>query len=298
MPGTYAHLTLVNELREPRRMAQYTVAAEAVSCVQDHFKLCELGAVSPDFPYLDVADPAATVWADEMHCRNTGALIGRGIERVRGMTGEARWRCLAWLLGYVAHVVADVTIHPVVERKVGPYRDNKAAHRECEMHQDAYIYQRLNLGPAAIGRHLACGPGEALDPAIDALWRGMLGDVYGAPGDRPPPNPRQWHRWFCHLVDSLNAQLLPLARHVATDRALVYPGKERVGDEYITGLEVPGGRMDYDDIFDLAIANVGAAWRVAADGVLCGGRAYLARFGNWNLDTGRDQDTGAYVFWR
>lgn len=44
------------------------------------------------------------------------------------------------------HVAADITVHPVVELKVGPYAQNQTAHRTCEMNQDAFIWQRLNLG--------------------------------------------------------------------------------------------------------------------------------------------------------
>ena len=40
-------------------------------------------------------------------------------------TCDAQQKGLAWLLGYCAHVATDVTIHPVVEMKVGPYDENK-----------------------------------------------------------------------------------------------------------------------------------------------------------------------------
>lgn len=69
---------------------------------------------------------------------------------VKTLTGNVRDKAFAWLLGYTAHVITDTTIHPVVEPKVGPYAQNKTAHRECEMHQDAYIFQRLNLGGVGV----------------------------------------------------------------------------------------------------------------------------------------------------
>jgi len=50
---------------------------------------------------------------------------------------------LIWLFGYVSHLVADATIHPVVQAIVGPYDQNeqtKTEHRICEMTQDALIY--------------------------------------------------------------------------------------------------------------------------------------------------------------
>jgi len=51
-------------------------------------------------------------------------------------------------------VVADVTIHPILELKVGSYAEHKMGHRTCEMHQDAYIFQRLNLGDVGLSEHL------------------------------------------------------------------------------------------------------------------------------------------------
>jgi hypothetical protein len=51
----------------------------------------------------------------------------------------------------------DVSIHPIVELKVGKYAKNKRAHRECEMHQDAYIFQGLNRGEVGSSPHFNSG---------------------------------------------------------------------------------------------------------------------------------------------
>ena len=59
-----------------------------------------------------------------------------------GMEGEEKRKRLAWLFGYAAHVTMDVTIHPIVELKVGPYAENKRAHRVCEMHQDEQMARK------------------------------------------------------------------------------------------------------------------------------------------------------------
>jgi len=147
MPGAYAHITLINLAREPARLnAGPGLPSPAGLALGRWFKCCELGAESPDYPYLAVGAQGAAAWADLMHYQHTGDMVKVGIETVKELTGDVRDKAFAWLLGYAAHVITDSTIHPVIELKVGPYAQNKTAHRRCEMHQDAYIFQRLNLG--------------------------------------------------------------------------------------------------------------------------------------------------------
>jgi hypothetical protein len=57
MPGAYTHLTPVNLIREPARLENQGFTPEAVVSLPDYFRFCELGAVSPDYPYLDIARP-------------------------------------------------------------------------------------------------------------------------------------------------------------------------------------------------------------------------------------------------
>jgi len=93
-----------------------------------------LGAVNPDYPYLALGDSGAAAWADEMHYNHTVAMMHSGIKHIHDISdNNARGKCIAWLLGYAAHVTTDVTIHPIVQLKVGPYEQNKKGHRVCEM---------------------------------------------------------------------------------------------------------------------------------------------------------------------
>ncbi len=72
MPGAYAHMTAVNVARE-RLEEQEGFPPEGVPIVFDWLKYCELGAVSHDYPYQDVADGSrATDWVDAMHWDHTG----------------------------------------------------------------------------------------------------------------------------------------------------------------------------------------------------------------------------------
>lgn len=307
MPGAYAHITLVNEMKAPSRLEGLPgFNSEAISSVLDYFKFCELGVVSPDYPYLAVGDSGATSWADLMHYTHTGHMLQAGIKYVKLLSGLEMRKAFAWLLGYSAHVTTDVTIHPVVELKVGPYAQNKKAHRVCEMHQDAYIFKRLNVGEVGLSEHLdsgisACSERSTtqVDHTISSLWAAMLNEVHPVQFKSNEPNIDKWHQRFKLMVDEIGEEgnrLMPLARHVAVNCGLTYPAPNEIDKQYIKSLKVPTGYMDYDEVFEKAILHVGNIWSLIAKGVFAGDQEYLSKFGEWNLDTGRDEN-GQLVFW-
>jgi hypothetical protein len=177
----------------------------------DYFQFCELGVVSPDYPYLAIGDNSAEKWADLMHYKNTTLIIKFGIEEIRKLQGEEQRKAFAWLLGYASHVATDVTIHPVVELKVGPYAQNKTDHRICEMHQDAHIFQRLNLGGVGLSNHLSSGigacsneNGKGLDQTICKLWSGLLNQAYPEDYQLNFPDMDKWHDRFEPIVECIS----------------------------------------------------------------------------------------------
>jgi hypothetical protein len=125
VPGAYSHLTLVNLAKEPLALERAAVPAEVISALLDYSKYCELGAVSPDYPYLAMTHPGQKQWADYMHYTRVRSVISAGIAAVRHLQGEVQRKCVAWLMGYAAHVTTDMTIHPVVEAKVGTYQGHE-----------------------------------------------------------------------------------------------------------------------------------------------------------------------------
>ncbi len=73
---------------------------------------------------------------------------------------------------------------------------------------------------------------------------------------------------------------------------------EEVDPQYIKGLKTPRNiPMDYDDIFELAVKNVGQLWQDVADYVIHGNDAALDKIPNLNLDTGRDLKTNVIKMW-
>lgn len=308
MPGAYAHITLVNLAKETRRLDKVPqFPPKAIGFLNKHSKFCELGAVSPDYPYLAIMNDNAKKWADLMHYTMTGDLVKSGVHLVRNLPEEERERAFAWLAGYLSHVTVDVTIHPVVELKVGSYVGNEMQHRMCEMHQDAHIYKRLDLGDVGLSEHLdsgiwACcvpaGSGK-LDNAVKKLWASMLESVHPGEFAANGPDIDHWHSRFKTMVDKIGEEgnkLWPIARHVAVNCGLTYPSPNQLDKQFLEGLATPEGNKHYDEIFNRALENVTKMWTHLAKAVFNGDEGYRAAIGNWNLDTGRDENN-RYVFW-
>jgi len=312
MPAAYTHITLVNVLsRNMGNDADFP--EESALAIGRHLKFCELGSVSPDYPYLALTLNIgnfgdATAWADAMHKTNTLDMVRTGVNDVRKITSDVvRHKCMAWLFGYSAHVATDVAVHPVVNLKAGePYEQHKSDHRICEMHQDVNIFPRLGLDMQLsdfLKRHiLGCGDPDdphSLDLDISRIWLNMLGEVYAGEFASNPPQIRDWHRGFHRIMELATeaGNLIPFARHVAAAEGLAYPQQEEVDDQYTRGLSVPGGLyMDYDAIFEKTVEDVRKMWFMVARAIE-GDGTQLANARNWSLDSGKYLDNGDFVFW-
>lgn len=311
MPGPYAHITLLHELMRPDRLESiFASASDIPAILVNHFPYAVLGAVSPDYPNLARYDDHAYGWADAMHCTRTCEVVSSGIRHVRSAEGTTRDKQLSWLLGYCSHVAADMTIHPVVEAKVGPYAGNQRQHRICEMNQDSYIYRRMALGEIgeaadfamAVARCGNDGDRTQLDRAIASLWSNMLEDVHQELFAAHPPDIASWHREFIAAVDSHDGkdlQLFPLAGVIATGMELAYPSYAAVDLQFVEKQLVPSAKpfqLHYDAIFDLAVCNVTTVWGLLEQAICANGPLHLPDSGKWNLDTGRNE-LGRLVFW-
>jgi hypothetical protein len=306
MPGAYAHLTIVNEARDTDRLESAGVPIPAIQAVLKYLRFCELGAVSPDYPYLDLMDGGSKRWADLMHYERTSAPIQRGIELVRALRGEERLMASAWLMGYAAHVATDVTIHPVIELLVGKYAENATAHRICELNQDAYIFRRMNLDDVGRSEHLDSGiwgccdtpDSGVLHPTITLMWRQMLSSCYPKEYADNEPDIDAWHRGFKRVVDlAEEGRRMPLfARHLAVSSGLTYPASGHVDMKFISNLKTPHGYMHYDDLFDKAVAHVDAMWSLIGRAIFESDDSYRTQFRDYDLDTGKDAQ-GSYAYW-
>jgi len=308
MPGAYAHLTLVSLLDSPNALAGLGgLSKQKLGPLLQYNKFFELGAVSPDYPYLSVINNSAKAWAEAMHSRRTGDRLKAGIQFVKEMSGPEKYKALAWLLGFASHIIADATVHPVIELKVGPYVGHEKAHRTCEMHQDVFIYKLLDVGDIHLANFLQNGiaactqPGHAdrLDSTVGMVWRYMLRTTDSELYKNNPPKLHDWHRWFKDLIAAAApGQLLPFSRHMALGDGYLYPTTP--DNSYIDRLQTPngssGGWLSYLDIFRKAQANTREYWAIIARACLAGDETGLPRIKNWSLDTGKDE-AGILTFW-
>ncbi len=309
MPGPYAHITLLHELLQSDRLAPAASASGIPAVLANYFPYCALGAVSPDYPNL-ARNKYSARWAVAMHITRASAILNSGIVRVRNAPGAKRDKLFAWLLGYCAHLVTDVTIHPIVQAKVGNYAENQRQHRICEMHQDSYIYRRMQWGEigesdtfaATIAQCCASPDGDQLDNDIAKLWEEMLADVHPEMCATQSPDCRLWHREFMARVNrcfTREVRLFPLAGVIADRMELAYPDYRTIDRQYIDRLLVPATKayyLSYDDIFNHAVGTVAAVWRMVELAIGSKNQTDLSIYGDWNLDNGRDEQ-GMLVFW-
>lgn len=306
MPGAFAHMTMIYKTKSlPKLIDDDGLTDEAHRAISSLTKYAELGSVSPDYPYLTLLSSETAEWADLMHYQKTGEMIRQGAKLLRDYKSDVvKRRCLAWLMGYAAHVVTDTTIHPVVKLKVGDYKGHEKEHRECEMNQDAFIYESLNVGGIADTAHLkggicTCGTDDSIDPDIKKLWLGMLKAVHPDVFLRNPPDIDKWHRNFKSIVDKVadaGGWIPGFVMRMVAGQGFIYPKKSTINYEFINGLDVPyGKKMEYKDIFEKAANNVADTWIEVAREVNSGDEMTIVQ--NWNLDTGENIANNEITFW-
>ncbi|MFM4749836.1 zinc dependent phospholipase C family protein [Aeromonas veronii] len=294
MPGAFAHITAVNFAMANSKLAGLDMPKKAKLMLTKHQKFVELGCVSPDYPYLKIDDSNQNSWADKMHYEKVGIFIKKAIILVKQLSSQDQEKAFSWLCGFVAHVIADITIHPVVELKVGPYNKNKSQHRICEMNQDAYIWQKLNLGDIGYADRIRMNIGtcvelnchDSLDRVIHNLWEACLKETHPDHVNLISPDIDKWHQGFLKVVDHVEEghKLFPFARHVAAELGLTYPDVKHIDVSYIDSLKTPCGIEHYDSIFERAVSNIQKYWCYLAKAIYEHGETDM--FLNWNLDTG------------
>lgn len=161
MPGAYTHISLVRLLLAKKGLDALGLHPNARRALLEYPELCQMGAISPDYPYLNLISgkEESEFWANAMHHKygtwTEKNIVHVGIEYLKSLTGDEQAQCLAWFLGYVSHVTADVTCHPVTNLLVGDYEaGNQVPHRISEMHQDVYIFSTRLQGSVRKSEHI------------------------------------------------------------------------------------------------------------------------------------------------
>tara|TARA_R110002072_G_scaffold211424_1_gene368948 strand:- start:2346 stop:3272 length:927 start_codon:yes stop_codon:yes gene_type:complete len=305
MAGGFAHITAAAEALGRLGEVEGLTAADKMSITQ-FIPFVEVGAVGPDYPYLG----GQSEWADKMHYRETGEVIRNGVRILRDYEpGGARSRCLAWILGYAAHVATDLTIHPIVQARVGPYEQNKTQHRTCEMNQDAFIWHRRNLGELGLADYFRvnitqCSTDEGrLNTDVVELWQQMLELTYPDDVANDPPEFDRWNTGFRRIVDTIDdlGSFFSFTRHLLASQGVAYPSTEGVDMTFIENLDTPEGKMHYSDIFDRAVGSIVTVWSHIGIALHAPNQEErdqaLALIPDGNLDTGEALASNELIFW-
>ena len=318
MAGIFTHIALAHSLCSDKDILNEipNLTFPMKRALIGSMKFCELGSVSPDYPYLTFLNDNSEGWANVMHYWHTADIVRKSISYVFDMDYRSlnAMHCLAWIFGYTAHVVTDLTIHPIVNLKVGGYDDNKKNHRICEMNQDVYIFHKMNMGDVTTAEYIlkiaSCSDPNnriKLDPPVTNIWTKILSDIplesihmkNNVTKPESSPDPDRWHRNFVSVVDNLDNDgwiLLPIFRHFSEHEGLLYPKYEDVHLDYINNLTSPeGGKIHFDEVFRRAQENVKQIWSQLAH-ALDTRKPELLTLANGDLDTGMSD--GEFIFWK
>lgn len=301
-----------------------------------------IGAVGPDLPCLAVPreKTGSLSCADYMHYYKTNGLPRAAVDSLRNsyeITSRIDRSKFAWILGYISHLIADATIHPIVEAIVGPYKRNKSEHMRCEMVQDAFVFKAAINKEIPdfwfIGRYVSY-----VDRSVLLFWRDLFYRTYfpgiyklkketrrGAairPGKtfrdirgrrfraefiKNSVRPGRWHRWHQTLLESsTRGNFKNLMRHIGVGKNLFYRTTGEIRED------TPAEYQKYFRLVRLpnrkSRANfMKAGFEPAVKNVLKGwevacrgleeGKDITWYIKNWDLDTGIDQKTGEMTFW-
>jgi hypothetical protein len=299
MPGGYTHVTLAQLAIQEAKLRDGLLHDDAKRALGKWKKFCIVGAISPDYPYLDVINSHSAAWADAMHEGYSLPFLRQGINKIRGMADDnLRQKCMAWLYGFASHIAADGTIHPIVNLKVGPYEQNKTAHRRCEMSQDVYAHSKLNMGKLDFNQQISTNVNDTsdindqdrMDADVAQLWNSLLVDVYSSTNTQlQPPKIHAWHEAMRRMmkIGEDGEKLIPYARHVAANQGLVYP--DTPDGQYLNQLAAPDGTtLDIEAIFQKALNNILEFWSWLSLS-LQNKASPLDTQLSWSLDTGIDE---------
>ena len=319
MAGPFAHLMTVDRIvrTTPDLLDEYGAKVRYV--LEKHTNFCQLGAVSPDLPSIDFLHPGSRYWANIMHYWNTADVLRKGVAWFAGrdLSDPNDQKALAWLFGYAAHVVTDLTVHPVLAASGFPYAEQPFEHRMCEVNQDAYIFRELNgTDPETVGFIENCGIGSCCDPsddgrvfpAVRALWLHCLADIdlaqvqmkEGAITPNVPPTPDAWFSTYttreAEFLEHHGGFILYL-RGLVDSEAISLPPIDHVNvDKYIKNLKTSSlNPTDYDTVFASAVDNVRRTWRELSASFEAHDQT-LFTLNNADMDTGIVDGTETQVF--
>jgi hypothetical protein len=310
MAGAFTHWRVVEEAIDGLPDGDYaTILGQKKNFVS-------IGAVGPDYPYMSELEGnlfKIHSWADRMHYENSLCFVRNGFSKLLSMDRESEdFRiCLAWFCGYVSHLMTDMIIHPVVNAIVGGiYLFTSHDHRICEMIQDASIFyekKHVDISNAAYVRLFTnCSDPhneDLIHPTIRNFWPGILKSAHrGAAAHFDKIDPDKWHKAYLSKLN-VASEPIPIFRHIGEELHLVYKKYGEIdpveAKKYFTEINLPRRKTPGDfrkDAFDITVKKVVEVWQEIFADIAENDASHCQNYlGNWNLDTGVDQDD--MIFW-
>lgn len=301
MAGPFTHFMLCYEIQSDLSQSvtnrQYDLPNELRDMLVEFEAEMYLGSQSPDIPYIF---DAAT--ADSFHTARTNGIVlaVHKILKSRWANRNERDRAaFVWLLGYLSHLVADETIHPIVEAIVGRYDPNDptivSEHGFCERTQDTMVFDEVRGGvitKAEFSEHLEESFKRPHFDYIMELWADGYQAAYG--GNRP--DTKLWTEAYNIAIDTTEGDdvFRKILRHIPDLGEKVYFSKKELEEhhpeairKYYSRVALPHNQQGsfMKDGFYFAARNISNAW-VAAYNRLFDNADLSMDIRDINLDTG------------
>ncbi len=297
MAGAFTHFIICDVAKREKKIAD----PELKRLLNRHSEFLFLGAASPDLPYLSLKTGHVN-WADLMHYEKTNSIAVNAHQALKSAwpaktpADEVK---LVWLMGFASHLVADSTIHPIVQAIVGPYEQNKEEHRLCEMTQDSLIYHERKNTDIRYSEFSSaikfCGNSPHFDGLVD-FWTAQAVKTY--PDKNEIPRPELWFKTYSEAIDTAEggSGIVALFRHLGVGSGYIYKTRQEIFsrhspqyEKYFSKVSLPNGGsgMFSREGFDRAVHNVVDAWNKLYTGINTNVNV-AAVIKNWNLDTGVD----------
>ena len=175
MPANITHMLIAHKALQTLKakgIDQYKQFAEKLddaSRSKNYKAYVNLGSLGPDLYYYNklsssikdmlkegfVQAKGVTPWSYHLHSHRPNEfplklveIIFSDVIRNNGKVNlyDDDMRKLAYIAGHLTHIAADQIIHPIVNSVAGPYyREgrNRKKHRECEVFQDYFLYEKV-----------------------------------------------------------------------------------------------------------------------------------------------------------
>ncbi len=311
MAGPFTHMLLCQRAADRSIVKRHGVqySWDLLDVLNNHQAFMLMGAVTPDLPAVSDKLKKES-WSDQMH----NGRLNRAVVPIFAALKNAGSRDakLAWLFGYVGHIVGDVVIHPIVQVAKTKSKDPANGHQQCEICQDVLSFKKIQSydltdatflhGYMGWMNETTANHRAAFDETM-TLWRDGLNQC----GAGFTGNCADWY--WSYLAAFEVAAHVPLVEAIAkrlphpsqlTVRGFAYPNSANISDDDRTTfydaapLPVPPGSSG--DFFDLAVELAvrrlshiwQAMWTRLTDGQPGGIEDLIP---DWDLNTGENRAT-------